>query len=86
MSSYSPFLFVCNDFKEDFRVLGPKCSQPYLAMCIATVMQKTRIFYQVVKKSLIIKQKKHTIKLVNTRHSAHHSQVLIVGTATIIKS
>ena len=31
------------------------------------------------------KQKRHTIKLVNKRHSAHHSQALIMETVTVIK-
>lgn len=53
------------------------------------------LFYQVIKYILQIsskkknrvklKQKKHTIKLVNTRHSAHLSQASIPGTLKIMK-
>lgn len=31
------------------------------------------------------KTKKHTKKLVNTRHTAHHSHMLIMGNVTMIK-
>ena len=32
-----------------------------------------------------MKQKKHTIKLINTKHNVHHNQALVMRTVTILK-
>ena len=33
-----------------------------------------------------MKQKKHIIKLINTKHSAHHNQALVMRTVIILKN
>ena len=45
-------------------------------------------FYKltVTNKTVNTKQRKHIIKVFNTRHSAHHSPALIIRTVTVIKN